>query len=143
MRKQRILIATIIWFGTVIAALFAKDYNAAALDDSAVVETAENLMPRPIAIRVKPAPAELYTRIAKTVSTITRKVQVTPTTAGLRITADDGAAYEEWMLALTSSIAQAPNMRWDMANMCAGVKCPGRTLSATINAAQIQTEVTR
>jgi hypothetical protein len=45
------------------------------------------------------------------------------------------------MLALNAAIAQAPNYRWDVKTLCAGLECPGTPFSATLTASRIRSEI--
>lgn len=141
MKANALIVGVIIWAG----GLGASVYSTSQLDDAIgrqhVVTTARALMPRPIGLRAKPVPSSVYKEIADTLRSTNETVEFQATSDSLAIRTRDTGEYASWMLAITTAIAQAPDYRWAVKELCAGPICPGAPLTAEITAHQIQTEV--
>ncbi|MEQ9153473.1 MAG: hypothetical protein RLO06_18490 [Parvibaculum sp.] len=141
MKANALLVGVLIWAGGLAAAVYSTSQLDEALSRQHVVATARALMPRPIGLRAKPVPASVYKRIADTLRSTNEVVEFQATADTLAIRTRDTAEYASWMLAITTAIAQAPEYRWTVKELCAGPICPGAPLTAEIAAHQIQTEV--
>jgi hypothetical protein len=141
MRNPLLATALVLWIVTLAAAVYTHHANQKTISREAILGAARDLMPRPIALTQKPVAAAVYERIAAALPQAKNGVEITASPTHIQLSASKPKFYEAWLLATASVIAQAPQFKWEIINLCAGKKCPGRVFTAHLSASYVHTEI--